>query len=338
MSFPEAQEHANFVVFAPTWLPADCTLTGVSLRPEQPPGRPGGVTPAEIGQTPWSSANPCSVRAIVAGHGRRLRLKQFLYDWAPPAASTAPLWNSPRLTPIPCRDAVAWLGTDYMDRHGACVQLLRTQIEVSVSEGVFADEEIGRLLSELAPAAPDVDDPVRRAPFHRLSYWGRYALRPVAVPHGLWDFSQTRRYDCARVVSLDDLRAGTPVLALLPVDGRYSFDSAAIMEDTQAGHREVELIYRHTSNGSDHLWLLAVNRDSGQAPALPPRLSTHPAEVRTAINLRSTTIHYAALDTRHGAWEAFWEEGDTRYALWACASQFMNADIFMALISTLQPA
>ncbi len=124
------------MVFRPEWLPPDCSISQVTLRPEQPPGRPGGIDARQIGQTPWSEGNPCSVRAVVTGAQRRLRLKQFLYAWAPPAASTSALWKSPQLTPVMCQDAIAWLGTDYMGRAGACVQRMRTEIEVSEEDGV----------------------------------------------------------------------------------------------------------------------------------------------------------------------------------------------------------
>ncbi|WP_248910953.1 hypothetical protein, partial [Halocatena marina] len=38
-TFAEAQEAVNIVVFEPTWLPDDCRITEITLRPEQPPGR-----------------------------------------------------------------------------------------------------------------------------------------------------------------------------------------------------------------------------------------------------------------------------------------------------------
>ncbi len=90
-----AQTLTNFLVYVPTWLPEDCSVVKTTLRPEQPPGRPGSVKAETISQTPWSEANPCSVRVVITGAGRRLRIKEFLYYWAPPAASIAPLEGPP---------------------------------------------------------------------------------------------------------------------------------------------------------------------------------------------------------------------------------------------------
>ena len=312
-----AQQSVNFVVFTPEWLPHDCKLTEVTLRPEQPPGRPDGVQAEQTGQTPWSEGNPCSIRTIVHGRGRCLRLKQFLYDWAPPAASTAPLWNSPKLTPLPCGDAVAWLGTDYMKRRGGCIQSMHTQMEASVIEGIFTDEELGRILSQLRPAALEESQAVQRAPFHLLNYWVRYKMRAVQVPYGLWKYRHPRHYDQSRSISLNELRLNTPVRLLFPDDSPYVFDSAVLISENEPLNREVEIIYRHQSNNSDHIWMVAIETGSERKVLIPPEPETHMAEVREAIKLRGTTVWYAALNERYGAWEAIWEEEGVHYIVWA---------------------
>src|SRR5690625_2391323 len=82
LSAAEAQPWANFVVFTPDRLPAGTHLGEQSLRREAPPGRVGD---SMAGRTPWSANNPAAFRFEVRGDGRRLRVKQFLYDWAFPA-------------------------------------------------------------------------------------------------------------------------------------------------------------------------------------------------------------------------------------------------------------
>ena len=106
LTLAEAQAATNFVVMSPALLPEGCSLGVTSLREEQPPGRPTGTDREAMVQTPWSVANPCSIRTLVSGRGRALRIKQFLYDWSPPAASVAPLWDSPELLPFQC--AACW--------------------------------------------------------------------------------------------------------------------------------------------------------------------------------------------------------------------------------------
>lgn len=327
----DAQAMTNFVVFEPTWLPEGCRVEAVTARPEQPPGRPDDVEAETVGQTPWSDGNPSSVRVVVAGDGRRVRLKQFCYDWAPPAASIAPLWHTPTPEPFDCEDAVGWLGTDYKDNRGACVQRDRTQLELSVDEGQFDDSELRRLLTGLTPAAPDAAAVVRNVPFHQLSYWVRYQCRPPSVPHGVWDHSPDRPYDESAPRSLVSLGDATPASVLVPPSDTYRFDSAVSFPE----HDAVEAVFRHPENGSDHLWLTVAPADSSLAPTLPPEPADQTAETRGTLERRGTTVHVGALTEEHGAWEALWADGDTHYGVWAGASQFLDGDAFRSLLDSL---
>jgi hypothetical protein len=335
ISLEDAQSHTNFVVFAPEWLPDDCRVTQHSLRPEQPPGRPAGVEAGQYGLTPWSVANPCSTRSVIEGDSRRLRIKQFLYDWCVPAASTAPLWNSPQLESFRCQDAIGWIGTDYQKRHGACVQLARTQIEISVEAGAFTDDELQRMLRALRPANPSAAQAVRAAPFHQLNYFVRYKVMGPDVPYGMWRYRAARRYAYCRRAALDDLKAAAPVPFPMMHDPAYEFDSAVIIEYPADHHREVEIVYRSVQNHSDYVWIAAMNADSAIALPIPPKPDDHPAETRGPVSLRGTTVYYAALTEDYGAWEAFWQDGSTRIAVWASASPYLTGETFRHLIEAL---
>lgn len=332
-SCTSAQEHVNFVAFDPEWLPGDCEVTTVTRRPEQPPGRPSKVSAADIGQTPHSEANPSSIRLEVEGDDRRLRLKQFLYDWAPVAASIAPLWRTPDPTPFDCGEAVGWLGTDYKDNRGACVQRSRTQLEVSVSEGTFTDHELQRFLRELRPV-PDSTHPVWQTPFHRLSYWVRYQCRPPAVPHGLWEYSPSRPYDSSDVLSRTAVRSDAPVQPMVVPDSNetFAFDSAVAFPE----HDALEIVYRNRANGSDHLWLSAAATESELAPENPPAPADQSAKLRRAVDLRGTEVAFAALTEDRGAWEALWAEDDVQYAVWVGSSNRIDSEDVRRLVDALE--
>ena len=335
----DAQDGANFVVFAPGWLPEDCEVTETTLRPEQPPGRPEGLDATEIGQTPWSDGNPSSLRAVVAGDDRRLRLKEFLYDWAPPAASVAPLWGTNNPTPVEAGDVVGFLGTDYKRNRGACVQRARTQVEVSVLDGEFGDDELEALLDGLEPAVdPDSSGigatAVRQVPFHRLNYWARFRCESPGVPHGVWQHGVERPYHESVPCSPAALGDATP-RPLVPGDdhlGRqYHFDSAVAFPEANA----VEAVYRHGTNGSDHLWITVATPESDLGPAVPPEPARQPAETREAVESRGGTVHYGALTEAHGAWEAVWIEDGVTYAVVAGASAELDGEDFLTLVDGL---
>lgn len=327
----DAQDHVNFVAFEPAWVPDDCRVVESTYRPEQPPGRPGDVAAEDIGQTPHSDGNPSSVRLVVAGDDRRLRVKQFLYDWAPPSGSVAPLWRTPDPTPVEAGDAVGWLGTDYKDNRGACVQRHRTQVEVSVLAGEFGDDELRGVLGGLTPAAPEAAREVRRAPFHHLNYWVRYQCSPPVVPNALADYAPARPYEDSVAVSPSGLADDPPVEPLVPPGDEFVFDSALAFRDADA----VECVFRHRGNASDHLWLTAATPDSPLAPDLPPEPSDQSAATRTDVSLRDTTIHYAALTESHGAWEAFWAEDGVRYAAVAGSSRYLDGEGFRDAVDSL---
>lgn len=332
MTYADAQRAVNFVVFSPDWLPDDCSVTEITVRPEQPPGRPDTISTEDIGQTPHSAGNPCSLRVVVTGDERQFRLKQFLYDWAPPAASIAPLWGTPDPAPFECRDAVGWLGTDYKDQRGACVQLERTQIELSVSDGEFDDEELCSIFQGLTPTDTDTGRTVRSVPFHRLNYWVRYQCRPPGVPHGLWRHAPQRPYDRSRVLSPAGLETDLPVAPLVPTTDRYLFDSAVLFPHSNA----IECVYRNRENCSDHLWITAATAESPLAPSPPLDTADQPAETRRRIELRETDAHYAALTAEYGAWEALWVEDDVHYAVFAGASRFLDETAFQTVVDSLE--
>ncbi|QPV61529.1 hypothetical protein I7X12_12210 [Halosimplex litoreum] len=337
----DAQAGANFVVFEPGWLPDDCEMSETTIRPEQPPGRPEGLDAADIGQTPHSEGNPSAVRTVVAGEGRELRIKQFCYDWAPPAASVAPLWGTEDPTPVDAGDAVGFLGTDYKDNRGACVQRRRTQVEVSVLAGAFDDDELAGLLDGLEPAV-DSDSggrgatPIRQIPFHRLSYWARYRCAAVGVPHGLWAHGIARPYDESVPCSPVALRDAEPRLLVPSGDGpgaAYALDSAVTFPE----HDAVEAVYRHEGNESDHLWITAAAPESDLGPEVPPEPADQPAETRETVDLRGERVHYAALTEAAGAWEAVWTEGGVTYAVVAGASRYLDGAAFRRLVDGLEP-
>lgn len=331
----DAQGSLNFVAFEPEWLPGDCAVAEVTLRPEQPPGRPGGATAERLRQNEHTEGNRASLRTVVVGDGRRLRLKQFLYDWAPPSGGIAGLWHTDEPEPFDCGDAVGWLGTDYKDNRGAVVQRDRTQVELSVTDGAFADDELRRLLAELTPASPERARVVRGVPFHRLNYWVRYGCRPPGPSHGLWQHAPARPYDACRPLSPAALTDETPVSRrarpLVPPGDAFALDSAVAFDD----HDAVECLFRHHANGSDHLWLTAAGGESPLAPALPPEPADQAAETRRPVDLRGTTVHYAALIEASGGWEAFWREDDVHYAVWAGPSRALDGEGFRRLVAAL---
>ena len=330
----DAQAHCNFVVFTPLVLPAGCAECVTSLRPEAPPGRPEGVDVAAHGQTPWSIANPCSLRTVISGGGRSLRLKQFLYDWAPNPLGAASLWDSPAVTGFRLRDAIAWRGVDYHETAGASVVLDGTTVELSVIEGPFEAAELEAVLTGLVPADPEGATMVRSAPFHALNYWVHYRLPPLRTPYGLWAHPHRRAYDQGRRLEPGDLKGLADPVPLLPGGGVARVTSAFLFDVPQERHREVEM---HLDNVPGPVWMTAVGMDSERTLACPPTPEDHPAELRCAVQARQGVVWLAALSEALGPWEAIWEEGDARHAAWFGSSPAWTRETVLAFLEGLAP-
>lgn len=320
------QPDCNFAVVAPTSLPLGWRVGETTIRLEHPPGRPEGSDPSDFGQTPWSDANPCSVRTFLHGPGATLRMKQFLYDWAPPAAGVAPLWDSPWLEWFPTRTAIGWRGIDYREVPGACVQVADTQVELSTYEGSPDATVLEHVLRTLAPADPSGARRVTRVPFHARNYWIRHRERPYRVPYGLWVVPHRRPYDGAP--------SDAPPRMLLPPRGDLRPVSTVALADGE-GAVEGEAILQRRGRPADRVWLIAMQR-SDVAFAADPEPDERAAALRATRRVRRQRVSIAALDERVGAWEALWSEAGQAYGVWTSPSSYWSEARFLEFLASLE--
>jgi len=299
----EAQAWCNFVVFTPTALPVGWVLEPGTIRREAPPGRVDGV---EAGRTPWSSNNPSAYRFEVTAGGRRLRVKEFLYDWAFPALDHPCLWNSPTRA-VPVDDTtVAWFGTDYLGHRAASVRAARTTIEISVLDGEFTDDELLALVRSLQPVSAEAALALSATPFADLSYWARYDASMVDVPVGLWRFRRPDRPHegawTAEPAGVARLLSSLPLPAAL---GSLAPDSAAVFEN-QAGRSEIEVVYAGGPGRGCELRLIAQGAAQGRL-VVPSERESHPCTTGR-LTLEDVEVQLAWIDARYGPFDAVWAD------------------------------
>lgn len=299
MSAVRAQAWANFVVRTPDALPAGCTLSEGTVRMEAPPGRVDGHT---VGRTPWCENNPAAYRFEVVGTGRRLRVKQFLYDWTFPALDHPSLWEC-AARPMPIQDgAVVWIGTDHRGLPAASARIARTMIELSVLEGEFSDAEIHTFYASLRPADPRTATAVQQTPFAQLSYWAR---RPDAVklnvPVGLWSFHRRREHTSHWV---DGSGAELVVKDLgLPVSlGDFHLDSTGHFTDDE-GREETEIVYAGGPDRGREVRVIAQRHGRGSLRVPAPAEPDQPGHRRVEHRF-GTDVQIGYVDERYGATQA----------------------------------
>lgn len=238
-TWAEAQAYCNFPVLAPSALPQGCSVVEVWLRPELPPGRPEGLDRSEYGWPTWGEANYATVRAVIAGEGLRIRLKQFLYDYnLVPAAGIPNLWGNGPVTAQPGPEAPAFTGRDYKGRKGACIELYRTVTELSVEEGEVTDAELAAILHSLAPAVPEALPALTGAAWTELSYFRRYRLGHDPVPLGYFEFKRKLAAAPRRPATAADVRR---VVGVEPPKAPAGFrvDGYAVCDE--GGYKEAEV-------------------------------------------------------------------------------------------------
>lgn len=300
----EAQPGCNFVVWEPTELPPACELSTGTLRRQAPPGRVEGVT---AGRSPWSDVNPAAYRYEIAGPGRRLRVKQFLYDWTFPALDAPCLWES-QTRAVPLGDQhILWFGCDYMGHPAASTRRARTNIELSVLDGEFSDDEITALYQSMRPAVPDVVDEIAGTPFALLSYWARYPEATMLhVPIGLWKFRRKGRVYTGRWTAEPDGIAGILDEYRLPSELQgLPADSAARFTDAD-GKTEAEIVYAGGPRRGYELRLIAQRCGAGHL-TFPSQPEDHPHQEGLA-DVGSVPGDLAWTDERFGPWDIAWRD------------------------------
>lgn len=323
----QAQRWCDFVVWRPTSLPAGCDSVVGTLRREAPPGRTGDTA----GRTPWSDANPSAYRTEISGGGRRLRLKQFLYDWDFPAADHPCLWGGPT-RPVEIGDGrVVWLGIDYLRNRAASARMARTTVELSALEGEFGEDEIVALFAALRPAAPEAVPAVLATPFSELSYWARHPVDMVSVPTGVFVCHRRGR---GAWVAPDDLAAFLAGQGVPASVGGFRADSAATFGDG-SGRRELEVVYASASGGELRL---VAQRTGGGRLEFPPRREKHPAKAEVA-SLGSRPVHLGYVSAEFGACDAWWQHPDGYdLRLLGSAGVGMGRDAFIGFAGQLDAA
>ncbi|MEU6406757.1 hypothetical protein [Streptomyces sp. NPDC046985] len=324
-----AQEWCNFVLWRPAALPEGCRTSTGTLRREAPPGR----VPAE-GRSPWSDANPSGYRTEISGGGRRLRLKQFLYDWAFPAADHPCLWGSATRPHEIGEGRVVWLGTDYLGHRAASARMARTTVELSVLEGEFADDELVALFAALRPAVPQALPRVLATPFAELSYWARRPAETVSVPTGVFSFHRRGRAHEGDWVPTGELTAFLAAQGAPASVGDYRADSAATFGDG-AAVRELDVVYASASGGELRL---TAQRTGGGRLEFPPKRDQHPA-VEEVLDLDGRPLHLGYADAEFGACDAWWQHPDGyELRLLGSAGAGLGRDAFLALVAQADAA
>lgn len=322
-----AQSFVNFTIYRPSYVPTDVRMASATVRLEAPPGAEG-----DRGRRPpsWTAANTCSYLMTFEGGDRQFRVKQFLYDWAPPACDQPALWNNETRALPSVPPFVVWVGVDFQKRLGASSRLNRTMVELSVTEGGLSEVEIVALYTGLTAADPQRARVLEATAFAELTYWSRHDLAIVDVPYGLWQF---RRNDPNERARWSTVRPASPPFPT-PCPDRslgFEFDSIGVFGSDE--RPELEVLFTAPPGRGREIRFIVQRGDAGRI-VFPPVPSSHPGP-RDVIASRLGEVHLRYIDERCGPWEAVFEHEGIRCLLLCSSALTHNRDWFVRLLNGL---
>ena len=305
LGWEEAQAWCNFVLMCPTVLPDDLELARAEIRPEAPPGRLSHAN--QTSRPDWTQSNRAVHRTEFIGHHRRLRIKQFLYDYAPPAFDHPCLWESENIRPFPVGNLLGWLGTDFRQRQAATVSFDRTTVELSVTEGAFKDMELQSICRGLGPAVPKVRERILSTPFADLCYQSRHREPPITVPVGYWAHKRLPESLPLTVLRFEQFPTATPNFHVSPPDGYgYRLNSAFIFGDAQRP-QEIDTVFEHVEDPGRYLRVLVSPSVMERGIPYPPVREVRQPCASRVLTIRRREVYHAYHDERYGQHEAVWQ-------------------------------
>ena len=318
LALSEIQLYCPFVVFRPTVLPSGFKPDAISYRPEVPP-EPLSEIEAGEETLPEMEANT-SVRMSAKSGTGELSIKQFLYDWLPPAYDHPSLWRSDR-RPIAheVSGAIGWVASNFREQHAGSIMLDRTMIEITDIGGTLSDSEIVDVMNGLEPVDREAREAILKTPLGHLCYDRRYPTAIPQVPLGYWQYIHqtgvSRDIRVGEEIAESDLLSGD---MLSP----YRESGLHTVIFYKAGDRTVgvEEIIEEPGNLNATIRLLATRRreTAGELAEhciiYPPKPDDQDCD-RETLSIEGLSVHYAYADARYGSHEAVFASADHAYMI-----------------------
>lgn len=288
-NYSDAQPWCNFALLEPTWLPGNVVVSNQQLRPESIKGR-------------------SSYRCEYSDQSRKLSVKQFLYDWAPPAYDHPSLWRNNKIspvhqTPIPrffyVNNDVAWIGLNFRRQPALSLNIKRTMVEMTVIEGTFADEELIEICKGLQPASPQIMDQILATPFSDLCYFRRHSKTASEVPLSYWKYNRQKNWMTHHLPISNVLEPFK-----IPSSYGYHLNSVFTFGDPV---QETEYYYEHQSLPGSYIRILISPDKEKNGIPYPPKLGDQVCTKRI-FKKGDHDIHHAYLYEEVGPHEAIWHD------------------------------
>jgi hypothetical protein len=273
---------------------------------------------------------------VISNQATTVRVKQFLYDWAPPAFDHPSLWRSrPRPRSFRLGDDIGWTGADFRGRPAAAIQIDRTTVEVALIRGHLDNEGLRSICRGLEPVSPAARERIVTTPLAALCYQARHAEATVEVPTGYWRHQRDARKLLATAVAASEAPDDLPGRRIAPKsDAGYKLDSVFIYRAAESGEViEADFVYEMPGNPGRYIRILASRSETAGGLQYPPALDEQ--ECDTAIRYESGSAAYHAYLEDVGPHEATWQQGGENILLLCKPTSWTDQDWLKRLLANL---
>ncbi len=335
----EAQAWCNFVLFQITYLPLGFIISKQQLRKE-------------------SQNSQSSFRFLLENkkNNQHIAIKQFLYDWAPPAYDYPCLWlNTEKFSSDDIRaprsvltaNKVLWIGKNYRGQNAATIDLERTRVEITFDGINITDEALISIVQGLKPCNESLKDQILNTPFVHLSYYARHKKNASEVPLSYW--KHTRDAMCYGIaLSLDDeinnnwlspaiisglKNYGYYLNGVLGIATSENLSSIALAKGDKI--IEKEHLFEHHQHAGIFVHILATPNASIHPIKYPPTIGDQVCEYKAIKDFKSE-IYLAHSTQQYGNYEFVWKTQGMSFLMIIRAAPWVSYDWAMNLSQKMQ--
>ncbi len=322
----DAQPWCNFIVFTMGSLPKGFFIVKQQLRKE-------------------SQKSQSSFRIVLENEkSKQIAIKQFLYDWAPPAYDYPCLWLNTGafsatnvLAPrgINVGNRLLWIGKNYRGQNAATIDCERTRIEVTFDNIDLLDEDLIIMIQDLRSCDEKIKKQILSTPFSHLSYYYRHKINTSEVPLSFW--RHIRHKSCFTITLPTEEKITHKWLPdtlqdTLGKEGYYLNGIIGISEP-HGNIVEKEYLFEHHQHAGVFIHILVAPNTSIYPIQFPPLIGDQICEHE--IIDEGDGVHLAYSYQRKGNFELAWKSDGLIYLMIIRAAKWTSAEWALNVIKKL---
>lgn len=221
-------------------------------------------------------------RAEFSNNKTTFSIKQFLYDWAPPAYDHPCLWLNSKIsskenTPLPeailLGNNYMWHGLDYRRKPAATINMYRTQVELTILDGDFIVDEVKEIIASLVPVSKNQKDEILKTSLADLSHTHKYNSETISVPTGyLKHLRKVEQKGFFYSASKLPETLVAPKLADFSIEN-YKLNSVFNFGASSDEIDETEYYFEHTTHDGCYIRIMATEETNTNSIAYPAIVS-----------------------------------------------------------------